>query len=394
MKSLKLFACLLYILIVVASAFVQDSMCAETESDPFEGVSENPTPHPSLTKTEHFFYDNFGFRKELMSQFGSSDVSSEHGHLSSRQSAGFEFLKKFSSETKTYAAFKFQGRLVRRDGFVGSLNDSEGVKLLGNFFEYHNAYIDLYNFLDPAFSEESQSSHIGRFNARMGRFYVPFGLNLQTDTHGPVLQLSNDRNFGFERDWYAGFWGTLSEDIRYDLYYMVGSGYDLKYRGQNGLAAARLSLTNKYLFDYGWEGGLSLIGGQRLTMENLPLETSRIGFDGRYRRAIPNGLLTWTSELSGGKDSSDGVLTQLHQLEYLHATRHFGFITQYRWLWQDLNNIYSKVDASLFLEGTWYFRNDVGNSNLHWIKLNNEIQTSHQKGVKAVIWTLQYYWYW
>jgi hypothetical protein len=31
--------------------------------------------------------------------------------------------------------------------------------------------------------------------------YLPFGLNLQTDTHATLQQLSNDRNFGFERDW-------------------------------------------------------------------------------------------------------------------------------------------------------------------------------------------------
>ena len=49
---------------------------------------------------------------------------------------------------------------------------------------------------------------MGRFNFRAGRFYVPFGLNLQTDTHGTVLQLSNEQNLGFERDWYTGFWGS------------------------------------------------------------------------------------------------------------------------------------------------------------------------------------------
>jgi hypothetical protein len=52
-----------------------------------------------------------------------------------------------------------------------------------------------------------------------------------------VLQLSNERNFGFERDWYAGFWGTINKHLNYDAYYLTGSGYDLKYKGQKGLGA-------------------------------------------------------------------------------------------------------------------------------------------------------------
>src|SRR5437868_6411103 len=87
-------------------------------------------------------------------------------------------------------------------------------------------------------------------------FHDTFGLNLQTDTHGTILQLSNEKNFGFERDWYTGLWGIISEDFNYDAYYLAGSGYDLKYKGQSGLAAARLSLSNKYSSENGIEGGL------------------------------------------------------------------------------------------------------------------------------------------
>ena len=39
------------------------------------------------------------------------------GHAASRQSVGFEVLKKFSTATSTVASFDFQGRLVRRDGY-------------------------------------------------------------------------------------------------------------------------------------------------------------------------------------------------------------------------------------------------------------------------------------
>jgi hypothetical protein len=76
-----------------------------------------------------------------MSQF----VVDDAGNAASRQSVGFEVLKKFSSETATLASFNFQGRMVRRDGFVPVRNDMEGQARPGWAFEYHNAYVDLYN---------------------------------------------------------------------------------------------------------------------------------------------------------------------------------------------------------------------------------------------------------
>jgi hypothetical protein len=245
---------------------------------------------------------------------------------------------------------------------------------------------------------------VGRFNFRAGRFYVPFGLNLQTDTHGTILQLSNERNFGFERDWYTGFWGSLNKHLNYDAYYLVGSGYDLKYKGQSGLGAFRLSLSNQYSSEYGLEGGLSLIGGERIDQDaserlhrnipvnnvpNDPIQTERAGLDARYRKAVPTGLLTWTSELSGGRDAQDNVITQLHQAEYLHSSRRWGVATQYRRFSQDGLG----ADASIIGEVTWYFRNDVGSSNLHWIKLNVEKQLERIGRPPSTIITLQYYFY-
>ena len=384
--------------LVATFFFVSAASFAETNSepDPFAGVSAKTAEESSLSDSNEstgFFFDNFGFRKELMSEFGTTGP----GHSASRQSVGFETLKKFSTETKTFAGVDFQGRLVRRDGFVGSLNDMEGMHRPRWALEYHNVYADFYNFLDPILSESQQNIMVGRLNARVGRFYVPFGLNLQTDTHGPVLQLSNERNFGFERDWYAGLWGILNEDLRYDLYYLVGSGYDLKYRGQSGLGAARVGLSNRYLSEYGLEGGLSAIGGQRLdprVKKTGPVSTSRVGLDARYRRDIPTGLMIWTTEASAGCDALDPVATQLHQLEYLHSSRRAGVATQYRWFGQDRR--LSSSDSSVLAEVTWYFRNDVANSNLHWIKLNAEWPVGAQTvgGQKNVIWTLQYYRYW
>jgi hypothetical protein len=350
--------------------------------DPFAGVSDAPPAEtaPAPSWISRFFTDNFGFRKEIMSEFDTS----QDGDPASRQSIGFEALKKFSTSTSTVASFDFQARLVRRDGYNPVLNDMEGAARPGWAFEYHNLYLDLYNVVKP----------VGRVNFRVGHFYVPFGLNLQTDTHGTVLQLSNESNFGFERDWYAGFWGSINKHLNYDAYYMAGSGYDLKFKGQSGLAAVRLSLSNRYSSEYRLEGGVSLIGGERLARlmndgRDTPLKTQRVGVDTRYRHTAPHGLLTFTTELSGGRDAVDPVFTQLHQAEYLRASRRWGVASQFRRFFQEGR----ETSASMIGEFSWYFRNDVANSNSHWLKLNVERQLHSVAGPPQTIVTLQYYLY-
>jgi hypothetical protein len=111
--------------------------------------------------------------------------------------------------------------------------------------------------------------------------------------------------------------------------------------------------------------------------------------DGRYRKDAAGGLWTWTSELSAGNDASTTVLTQLHQLDYLHASRQWGLSAQFRQLYADPSS-----DLSLSGEVTWYFRNDVGSSNLQWIKLNADWRVQRPLGAQDVVWTLQYYQYW
>lgn len=181
-------------------------------TDPFaelEAGIATPSPLPLLERRPGFFRDNFTFKKELYSQlsYGPEEHPNEaENRWYSRQSMGFEVLKKFSTATSTIGSFDFQGRLVRRDNFIPVLDDEEGASREGWFAEYHNAYADLYNILNPVLSDEQRNVAVGHFNFRLGRFYLPFALNLQTDTHGTILQLSNEQNFGFERDWYVGFW--------------------------------------------------------------------------------------------------------------------------------------------------------------------------------------------
>ena len=76
---------------------------------------------------------------------------------------------------------------------------------------------------------------------------------------------------------------------------------------------------------------------------------------------------------------------------------HRAFYTRF---WQDIGpgpvpmGTPSDVDASVALDLTYYFRNDITQANLHWIKLNVEQQLQRQRGDRDAIVTLQYYRYW
>lgn len=383
-------------------------------STPTRADSDSISPQTQ----SQFFSENFTFKKELYSQLSygpelqsSEEKNNDYGWYS-RQSLGFEVLKKFSTANSTIASFDFQGRLVRRDNFIPVLNDEEGAGREGWYFEYHNLYLDFYNILNPLLSDSARGPATGHFNFRLGRFYLPFGLNLQTDTHGTLLQLSNERNFGFERDWYAGFLGSINRDFNYDLYYLLGSGYDPTFKGQDGLVGGRVSLANTYLNEYGFEGGLSALAGQRTSKHSLErsptvqsqassgefIQTQRVGLDTRYTHLVTEGSLTSSAEISTGKDESEDVFTQLYQLDYLHHSRKWGVSSQYRTFQQNFSaadaHQGADSDTSVIGELTWFFRNDIGNTNLHWVKLNIERQLQRMEGSSGTVTTLQYYRYW
>jgi hypothetical protein len=75
-------------------------------------------------------------------------------------------------------------------------------------------------------------------------------------------------------------------------------------------------------------------------------------------------LLTLTHESSRGRDARQDTGMQLHQAEYMHASRRWSTALQYRRF-----TLAGKPEAALITDVTWYFRNDVSNSNLHWLKL-------------------------
>ncbi len=413
------------VLRTIVMGLLASTMAAAQGSNPDASAVETSQPEsasaavrgaPERSWLREFVRDNFTFRTELYSQFTFGREIQADPPVYSRQSAGFEVLKKFSTATATVAAFNAQFRLVRRDNYTPVQNDLEGSAREGFFPEYHNVYLDLYNALNPLMSESARGRNIGRFNLRLGRFYLPFGINLQTDTHATLLQLSNEQNFGFERDWHAGFYGSLTRDVSYDAYYMAASGYYPRFHGQMGLVGARFSLGSRFFNEYGIQGGISFIGGERISEHAVMrspsvaaksprsniVRTLRFGLDGRYTRPLWNGTVTVTTELSGGRDESDGIFTNLHQFDYLSRNRRWGWAAQYRRFWQDIVAVAAvdtpsasgKADSALAGEFTLYFRNDISSSRLHRLKFNVERRLESMTGERPWLFTVQYYWYW
>ncbi len=357
--------------------------------DPFADVQ--PAAAPDVTPSQiPWWRENLLLRRELygLVAAGAEDVD-DTGNLSFRFSAGFEVQKRFATATKTFASVDYQGRLVYRDHALDLAGDPMGRDAGQWEYETHNAYAELYNLLGPP----------GRFNLRAGRYYLPFGLNAQTDTHGTLLQLSNDRLFGAERDWQLTAYGNASEHLDYLAGYVFGAGPDQKLDGQAGMAAGRLGLNSDYLYARGLEAGVSGAYGERVDPHagiDGVIRTWRLGADLRKRIDTDLGPFTLTGEAAAGEDEEATVWSGLAQADWLQPGRRWGAAAQYFYFEREPvgdghgGGIDERTSAVL----TRYFRNDVGSAALHWIALALEEQIQKPEGDEDTVWMAQYYRYW
>lgn len=385
----------------VLFALLTGSSAMVIADDPFEGVAAAPQASTNVVAwAEPGWDDNLLMRKEMYLLFaaGRDDYDETHDAMS-RLSAGFELQKRFATATRTLASFDYQGRIVYRNHELDTSADSMGRDASQWEYETHNAYVDLYNvFGEP-----------GRFNVRAGYFYQPFGLSQQTDTHGTLLQLSNDQLFGSERDWQTALYGALTEELDYTVGYLLGSGSDFVMEGQTGMGVARLALNNDWLFKQGVEGGVSVAAGERVdehavmrsrsvhhaTRGGPVISTWRAGVDVRKRIDSGVGPFSLMTELAAGEDEEDRVLSGLTQADWLHPSRRWGTALQYHQFWQDVGmGAEDYADERVTGVLTYYFRNDVGNANLHWIALAVEQQTRQTDGPEDTLLMVQYYRYW
>ena len=354
--------------------------------DPFADVKP-AVPESSAIQPASGWRDNLLFRKELYLLWtGGAEDFEESDRLYSRLSAGFEVQKRFATATKTVASVNYQGRGVYRDHILDTLTDPMGMDAGRWEYETHNAYAEFYNLLGGP----------GRFSLRAGRFYLPFGLNSQTDTHGALLQLSNDRLFGTERDWQLTAFGNATEHLDYMAGYVLGTGPDQKLDGQSGMAVGRVGLNNAFLFERGLEGGVSAAAGERIDPHAAPkdvVETWRMGADVRKRLDSGMGPFTLTGEGAAGEDGDSPVWSGLAQADWLHPGRQWGLAAQYFRFAREEEGPDS-VDERASVVATRYFRNDVGNASLHWIALALEQQIRTPDGDEDAVASVQYYRYW
>ena len=375
--------------LVRASLILLATTAAAFAADPFAGV-EPAVPEASAVPVDSSWKDNLLFRKEIYLLWAAGEDDFEAtDRVYSRLSAGFEIQKKFSTATKTVASVDYQGRLVYRDHVLPTAADPMGMDAERWTYETHNAYAEFYNLLgDP-----------GRFSLRAGRFYLPFGLNAQTDTHGTLLQLSNDRLFGADRDWQVTAYGYASEHLDYLAGYVFGAGPDQKLDGQAGLAVGRIGLNSDYLYARGLEAGVSGAFGERVDPHagiDDPIRTWRLGADLRQRIDTDRGPFTLTGEAATGEDEEATVWSGLAQADWLHPGRRWGAAAQYFHFERESagdghgRGIDERASATL----TRYFRNDVGNAALHWIALGLERQLQAPEGAGETVAMVQYYRYW
>ena len=367
--------------LAASSAALAGDPFADVQPAVPESVPAQPVPWPA---------ENLLFRKELYLLWaGGAENFEETESLYSRLSAGFEVQKRFATATKTVAAINYQGRAVYRDHVLDTASDPMGMEAAQWEYETHNAYAEFYNLMGEP----------GRFNLRAGRFYLPFGLNARTDTHGTLLQLSNDRVFGTERDWQLTAHGNATEHLDYMAGYVFGAGAGQKLDGQAGLAVGRIGFGDSILFEHGLEGGLSAAVGERLDShagKEDAIRTWRAGVDFRKRLDSGFGPFTLTGEGAAGEDDDATVWSGLAQADWLHSGRRWGLAAQYFYFEREhLEADHAdEVDERVSLVLTRYFRNDVGNSSLHWIALGLEQQIQTLEGDEDALVTVQYYRYW
>lgn len=340
-------------------------------------------------------------KNEIDSRVEFAGNSETHFH----QALGLEYLVRFSDRTATRSSLNAQLQLV-----YDSRDDS---KLFGNHsskylkFDIHNFYFDVFQAFDSFMGLSARKKNIGRFNLRLGRYYLPHGINLQTDTHATLLQLSNKYHFGYERDWYLGLYGSMNDDLKYDLYWMLGSGHDAVYKRQKGLVGLRVSLAGKFLYEEGIESGISFLTGERLAHDSMMgkkhRQTSRIAFDFRKTRALRAGTAKTTIELSRGKDDAQDVTGILTQFELLDSARTNAYAMQIRYFDRhggmnmakaSPHSFNNGTEAFVDLEFTRYLVNDVNGNRLKWVKLllSKPLDSSISNLNPSL--TLQFYSYW
>lgn len=191
-----------------------------------------------------------------------------------RNSVGFDFIKKLSSQTKDIASAALQMRIAYDE-------DKDRPQL-----QIYNAYLKTKTALADIWA---------------GHNRIAFGLASYWDTHGDLLQPLPMYGFGYDRDWGVGFNKYLKNgDLQLALTSATGMGFETE---GNWLITSRIS--NGVLNYDNYSIAASFMGGKILEtmgykiMDYNPKNIILAGFDGAYN----HGNIEHKAEINiGGKN--------------------------------------------------------------------------------------------
>lgn len=237
------------------------------------------------------------FYKELNLICGYSDVEEWIGESQSlKNSVGFEYYKRFSSEYGDYLTTDLQVRLAYDSS--ESRNDAWAVEIHNAWLEYKLGY---------------------GYNLKIGHFAPAFGLEPILDTHGTLLQTIAMKNIGFKKDWGIAMKGSQPK-FDYKVAAQVGSGMGIRREDGSFLLSSRIGTPTDRDLQY----GLSLLYGEVLEsrgMNTFPradliydnaLLKKRIGLDGQYLF----GPYLFKGEIAYGEDEKRDVLGLWLETDY------------------------------------------------------------------------------
>lgn len=183
----------------------------------------------------------------------------------------------------------------------------------------------------------------GRTNVRIGRFDVPYGLELLVDTHFTLYQVINHENLGVKKDWGISLNGTLPS-FDYEVALTQASGHEYWNVGKNYAVAARIgtpSHENLILGVSGFYGQVIDEHGLHRWRDGLkpPSRVDRVlgrspgrgrGDDNLVRRLRVGVDATWVirqftlrADASVGRDFNQDVFNSLVELDWTSADERF-----------------------------------------------------------------------
>jgi len=241
--------------------------------------------------------ENAAFYEEVNAIIGYSEeegwIGEKDMHL--KNSAGFEWFKKFSNDFGDFLTADLQVRL----SYDSSHASDEDWAI-----EIHNAWAEY-------------KVGLGK-NVRLGHFSPAFGLEPTVDTHGTLFQTLAGRDIGFKKDWGAGYRSVLGF-LDYEIAAQIGSGMGIEQKDGSYLATARTGNPPNRNLQY----GLSVLSGEVLEsgeMRTIPkpefadqaVSKQRIGADAQYLV----GPFQLMAEISLGRNETNDVVGALLEIDY------------------------------------------------------------------------------